>query len=150
MKTNLHLTCALPSDGCNASILYVEDEPFVRQVTSEVLKAAGFRVFVTSNFNDAVRLHEDMPTEIDALLTDVILPGKSGLALATELRRANPSLRVLYVTGYGNLMIPDLEAHADWLAKPFSGDELLYRLKNLLQESADFTAFQPSLAGCVA
>ena len=66
------------------------------------------------------------------MLTDVILPGENGRMLAAKLRRKNPELKVLFVTGYAEQMIQADEAREECLAKPFFSDMLLRRIRSLL------------------
>ena len=81
------------------TILLVEDEQFVREVTSEVLRSAGYMVLVAKNAAEAIGVYERSRAGVGLLLTDVVLPGESGHALATRMRRDNPRLKVLFVTG---------------------------------------------------
>lgn len=118
-------------------ILVVEDETFVREVTREILQSAGFRVWAAKDAKEAARIFKERGPEIELLLTDVILPGESGDVMAERMRRENPWLRVLFVTGYAEQMSA-LEARGDeLLAKPFSSEALLERVRSLLgkQES---------------
>jgi DNA-binding response OmpR family regulator len=69
------------------------------------------------------------------LLTDVILPGETGRALATRLRCENPELKVLLVTGYAEQMDFGEGADEEWLAKPFSTEVLLRRVRRLLDRA---------------
>src|SRR5579864_4138177 len=115
-----------------ATILWVEDEPFVRDVTCEILRSAGYRVLVARNAEEAVEIYGQRGHEVDLLLTDVILPGATGRVLAGRLRRAESALKVLYVTGYAEQMgVCSLE-NEDCLAKPFSTSALLETLRGML------------------
>jgi CheY-like chemotaxis protein len=122
------------------TILLVEDEAFVREVTCEVLRSAGYRVLTAKNAVEAVRIYNARRGGVELLLTDVVLPGETGRALAGRLRRATPELKVLLVTGYGAEMeLPETkngakqEAKCDeCLAKPFSSEVLLQRVRQLL------------------
>jgi len=119
-----------------ATILLVEDETFVREVAAEVLRGAGHRVWSAANAKEALKIHDEKHGDIDLLFSDVKLPGETGSSLAKKLRRKNPQLRVLLATGYGELM----GAHPDGdecLAKPFSGAELLRRVKEMLSRGAE-------------
>jgi len=121
-----------PSVGESRSILLVEDETFVREVASEVLRAAGYQVLTAKNAAEAMQIYEN-GFEIDLLLTDVVLPGETGRVLAQRLRRANPRLPVLLATGYGEQMAR--EAGEACLAKPFSSEDLLGRVRQLLEKA---------------
>jgi two-component system cell cycle sensor histidine kinase/response regulator CckA len=126
-------------EAAAATILYVEDEAFVREVTLEILQSAGYRVLSARNAAEAERLYEERGPEINLLLTDVILPGESGRVLASRMRRENPWLRVLYVTGYAEQMMAAEEAGVACLAKPFSGEALLQRVRDLIESGESQT-----------
>jgi two-component system cell cycle sensor histidine kinase/response regulator CckA len=115
------------------TILLVEDETFVREVTAEVLRSAGYEVLTAKNAADAVRVYDARRGAIDLLLTDVVLPGETGRALSRRLRRKNPGLKILLVTGYAE-QLGLLEAEPEeFLAKPFSTEVLLRRVRQLLE-----------------
>lgn len=114
------------------TILFVEDEAFVREVTSEVLRSAGYRVLTAKNAAEATRFYEARGDEVELLLSDVVLPGESGRALAGRLRRQNPGLKVLLVTGYAEQMGLRDAMQVECLAKPFSIEVLLGRVRQLL------------------
>jgi CheY-like chemotaxis protein len=126
------------------TILLVEDEAFVRVVSCEVLRSAGYRVLTAKNAAEAVSVYDARRGEVELLLTDVVLPGETGCTLAGRLRRVNPELKVLLVTGYGEqmgLLEAKLEARSEarseeCLAKPFSSEVLLRRVRQLLDRRA--------------
>ena len=113
-------------------ILLVEDEAFVREVTCEVLRAAGYRVLAAKNAAEATRVYEVRGDEVELLLSDVVLPGESGRVLAGKLRRENPRLKILLVTGYAEQMGPRGTMQEECLAKPFSTEVLLGRVRQML------------------
>ncbi len=115
-----------------ATILYVEDEAFVREVTCEVLRSAGYRVLSARNAAEATRMYEKTGQGVELLLSDVVLPGESGLVFAGKLRRENPELKILLVTGYPEQMGVRGATCAECLAKPFSSEVLLQRVGRLL------------------
>lgn len=114
------------------TILFVEDEAFVRDVTCEVLRSAGYRVLAAPNAADAVRMYEARPGEVELVLSDVVLPGETGPAMARRLRREHPELRVLFVTGYGEQMGWLEGKQEEFLAKPFSTEALLRKVRQVL------------------
>jgi len=114
------------------TILYVEDEAFVRQVTAEVLRSAGYRVFTANDSAAAMRVYAEHSDEVDLLLTDVILPGQNGRQLAASLRRENPELRALLVSGYADQMGFGEPEKEERLAKPFSMQTLLGKIREML------------------
>ena len=114
------------------TILFVEDEAFVREVTTEVLRSAGYRVLTAQNAVEATRAYDVHRGAVDLLLTDVILPGETGRALAGKLRRQNPRLKVLFVSGYAEQMQLHAAGFEECLAKPFAGGVLLRKVKQVL------------------
>lgn len=114
------------------TILFVEDEAFVREVTCEVLQSAGYCVLPAKSAKEAIRLYEQNCGEVELLLSDVVLPGETGWWLACKLRRKNPFLKVLLVTGYAEQMGLREGKPEEFLAKPFSAETLLRRVRQLL------------------
>ncbi len=82
------------------TILLVEDEPAVRQVTREALEMGGYRVLEADGPIAAEHIAADRETEIDVLLTDVVMPGMNGPELARQVRQLRPELVTLFMTGY--------------------------------------------------
>jgi CheY-like chemotaxis protein len=120
------------------TILFVEDEVFVREVTCEVLRSAGYRVLTAKDAIEGAQAYEQNCGEVALLLTDVILPGETGRMLAARLRCDNPGLKVLLVTGYAEQMELREEGCAETLVKPFSAGALLRRVR----EAIDCGGFQ--------
>ena len=117
------------------TILLVEDEAFVRNVTSEVLRSAGYEVLTAKNAVEAASVYS-RHGGVELLLSDVILPGENGRILAGRLRRENPELKVLLVTGYADqLGMPGTQSEEECLAKPFSTVVLLRRVRKMLDHT---------------
>jgi CheY-like chemotaxis protein len=118
------------------TVLLVEDEPFVRDVTCAVLRAAGYRVWPAQNSADAKRLFDAQGDAVDLLITDIVLPGETGFVLARKLRNTRPLLKILFVTGYAQHMsLPEGE-NDRCLAKPFSQTALLRNMREMLDHVA--------------
>lgn len=113
-------------------ILFVEDEAFVRDVTCEVLRDAGYHVLTAKNAVEARQAYDQDGGGVELLLTDVVLPGENGRTLAEKLRRESPRLKVLFVTGYAEQMKASAGECEDLLAKPFSTGMLLRKVRHLL------------------
>ncbi|MGD8861370.1 MAG: response regulator [Myxococcales bacterium] len=116
------------------TILLVEDEAAVRQLCERVLRQRGYRVLATPDAAAARALFDAEPVAIDALLTDVVMPGGSGFELAETLRERRPRLPVLFISGQPDRASPrdDLSGDGhDFLAKPFTGAELQHALVQL-------------------
>jgi two-component system cell cycle sensor histidine kinase/response regulator CckA len=119
-------------------ILLVEDEAFVRKVTHEVLQSAGYSVVTAKNAVEAIEQRKSLP-QVDLLVTDVVLPGRNGRALASDLRSGQPNLSVLFVTGYP-LQLAEIEAAEPaeaCLPKPFSAAALLRKVRQMLNRKTE-------------
>jgi len=81
------------------TILLVDDEPVTREAMVRLLEATGCRVFDTYNGEDALQLLDTHP-EITLLLSDVRMPGMTGIELAREARKRRPALNVILTSGY--------------------------------------------------
>jgi PAS domain S-box-containing protein len=117
------------------TILLVEDEPAVRELTQMVLSERGYRVIEALTPEDAERLAGNNGAEIHLLLTDVVMPGISGRELAKRLTGRYPNLRVLYMSGYTyNVMAQDgtLEEGISFLQKPFTPQVLTQKVREAL------------------
>jgi CheY-like chemotaxis protein len=118
--------------GISATVLLVEDEAFVREVTREVLVSAGYVVLTAINSTEAVEVWERHSDQIDFLLSDVILCGEDGRTLAQKLQHRNPALQVLLVTGYSEQISRNEMSTIECLPKPFSSSVLLQRIRHIV------------------
>ncbi len=121
------------------SVLVVEDEPSVRTLVKQILELHGYRVQAAESAKDALetldRLSDSPDCRPRLLLTDVVMPGRGGLALAADLRDRYSDLRVLFMSGY-------TDTHSDvrlitqqksaFIPKPFSPDDLARKIRDVL------------------
>jgi CheY-like chemotaxis protein len=112
------------------TILLVEDEPAVRQLFMLALTRAGYRVYEARNGQEALKMFDQHGDSIDLLLTDLRMPYMGGAELAQHLRARRKSLKLIAISGYAGTTEQDLEA--DFLAKPFSRDDLLAKVREVL------------------
>ena len=112
------------------TILLVEDEPAVRQLFAQALSRAGYTVHEARNGQEAIRVFDQHGDAIDMLLTDMRMPYMNGGELAHHLRGRRRTLKLLCISGYPGTLDPDLAP--DFLAKPFSRDELLQKVREVL------------------
>ena|SRR5579862_3441087 len=131
----LHLEKVAACEDRVETVLLVEDEVFVRNVTREILQAAGYRVLSAGDALAANRLYDEYGPEVDLLLTDMTLPGENGGELAARLRRQNPELRVLLMTGYADQIAVLEDAGEEYLLKPFGSNVLLRKVGKLVDEA---------------
>ncbi len=121
--------------GGSETVLAVEDDPLVRDITARALRSGGYQVLVAAGGAEALALAASHPGPIHLLLTDVIMPEMDGLALAGALRLRLPEVRVLYVSGYSQDVVSHrgvLDPGVELLAKPFSSATLLARVRSVL------------------
>jgi len=120
------------------TILLVEDEESLREVTREYLSSQGYTVIVAGEAEAAVAAADNSPLHIDLLLTDVILPGTSGVKLAERLAPRHSHLRVLYVSGYTADAIVHHGGHGvdfAFLSKPYSLSSLARKVRAVLDNA---------------
>jgi two-component system, cell cycle sensor histidine kinase and response regulator CckA len=122
---------AIPRRG-RGSVLVAEDDAQARHVFRLALEGAGYRVTVTASGEDA--LGRGLVEPPDLLLSDVMLPGMTGVDLALRLRATLPELPVLFVSGYLHDVLDQapFDPVSDLLAKPFTMDALLRRVAEKL------------------
>jgi two-component system, cell cycle sensor histidine kinase and response regulator CckA len=117
------------------TVLLVEDEALVRAVLKKVLVRAGYSVLEAANAEDASLVNDRFDGTIHALVTDVVMPGKTGLELARHLTTVRPALKVLYMSGYAP-NAPQLAFGVDngvsFLQKPITPPQLLSMLRDVL------------------
>jgi PAS domain S-box-containing protein len=129
-------TEALVSVGANQTLLVVEDDESVCEFVSLVLRSAGYGILTARDGDEAVGVAALHPGKIDLLLTDIVMPNRNGRALANELRRVQPGLRVMYMSGYpGDTLqryegIPSGDA---FLQKPFTREVLFEKVADALR-----------------
>ncbi|MBA2620423.1 MAG: PAS domain S-box protein [Acidobacteria bacterium] len=117
------------------TILLVEDEEIVRNMSRRMLEACGYRVIEAANGLEALALCEAENQKIDLLLTDVVMPKMGGRELAEKLAQKYPQIRLLYTSGYTDdavirqgVMTEDM----NFIQKPFDFDELAKKIRGLL------------------
>lgn len=124
--------------GAGELVLLVEDDPSVRQLAAGLLGGLGYRYVEAADGPSALALLAEMPG-IDLLLSDVLLPGMNGFALARQARELRPELRTLFMSGYAESALAELdlaEGEIDLIRKPFRKAELAARLRTALARPA--------------
>ena len=112
------------------TILLVEDEPAVRQLFAQALTRSGYTVLEARNGQEAMKIFDQHGDSVDMLLTDLRMPYMGGAELAHHLRGRRRTLKLLCISGYPGQLDADLAA--DFLAKPFSRDDLLKKVREVL------------------
>jgi CheY-like chemotaxis protein len=118
------------------TVLLVEDEPTVRDLSARILREQGYRVIEAKDGAMALRLAEENGiTAIDLLLTDVIMPKMGGKELADRVRSFHPNIRVLFTSGYNDDAIAHhgvLDSGIAFLPKPFTSASLTRKVREVL------------------
>ncbi|MGH9700869.1 MAG: ATP-binding protein, partial [Candidatus Acidiferrales bacterium] len=117
------------------TILLVEDEKGVRELTREYLQMCGYSVIDAENGHTALELAAMHAGPVQLLMTDVVMPGISGRELADRIKRLRPEIKILYMSGYTDQAVVHhgiLESDAILLQKPFTLAALASKLRELL------------------
>ncbi|MFQ5752856.1 MAG: response regulator [bacterium] len=123
----------------NETILVVEDEETVRNVTSRLLHSLGYTVLTAENSHEAINLFETQGERIDLVIMDIILPELSGPKVYERMRAIRPNLSILFVSGYdlhtGFKQLAHLgQKHVRMLQKPFTKESLAKTVRKLLDQ----------------
>jgi CheY-like chemotaxis protein len=116
-------------------ILVVDDDAHVRRFTQITLEDEGYEVLVAKDGEDAIAVHEEHDTEIDLLVSDVVMPKMGGVELAAKLNAVHPSLKVVFMSGYTaetSDQIREFATSGNFLQKPFQFEQLI----DLITETA--------------
>ncbi len=115
-------------------VLYIEDEPFLGRIVKESLESRDFEVRMVSDGQRALPAFEQFRPDICVL--DVMLPHKDGYAIATDIRQLNPGVPIIFLTAKTqteDVLRGFQSGGNDYVRKPFSMEELIARMQNLLQ-----------------
>ncbi len=126
----------IPEQGAGETVLLVEDEQAVRSVAALLLRDGGYDVLEAGDADEALALAEHRA--IDLLLTDVVMPGRSGSDLASVLRDERPWLPVLYMSGYTDdvtMRHGVQERKVAFVEKPFTRTTLLGSVRAVLEDA---------------
>ncbi len=121
--------------GGHETVLLVEDEELVRMMLVEVLKSGGYNVLDARHGTDALAVAGKYDEPIDLLVTDITMPGFSGLELARRLGENRPSMRVLLISGYTDQEAAQwgkLKQPVQFLQKPFHPDAFMTKTRQIL------------------
>jgi CheY-like chemotaxis protein len=110
----------------------VEDAQRVRAVVREILEMSNYVVLEARQGSEALEISNRHAGTIHLLVTDVVMPQMSGRELAQRLATLRPELKVLYMSGYSDDEIEDLDRDAGFLQKPFTPSELTAKVAEVL------------------
>jgi CheY-like chemotaxis protein len=125
-----------PGSG-NETVLLVEDEEAVRNLTRRVLEHHGYRVLSAPSGEAAMEVSRLHTGPLELLLTDVVMPGISGPRLAEQLKAERPDLRLIFMSGYAATTLEQkilLDPASAFLQKPFTTEQLMRRVREVLDK----------------
>lgn len=132
-------------------VLVVEDDPEVRKLMERQLKKLGYVPSVAENGNEAIRSVQENRIKPDLLITDMIMPGMTGIIVAHHLRKMLPELKVIYMSGYSPNVtgIEEIENEGGvYIQKPFNSNELAEKIREVLDsEEIKYSRSQSVLTG---
>lgn len=123
-----------PAGGAGETVLIIEDEPAMREVTRRMLSRSGYHVITAGSGPEAIEIAASYTGDIDMLLTDVVMPRMLGKEAAEQIRALRPGVRVLFMSGYAQGVLDSqgvVEAGINLIQKPFSEAQLLATLGQL-------------------
>ncbi len=121
-------------DKCWETILLVEDDPAVREITRRILGMYGYTVLSANNADEGIRLFEEHEDVISLLLTDVSMPGMDGHELAFRLTERHPGLKTIFISGYSSaaLNVESQDPNFAYLQKPFTLESLARKVREVI------------------
>lgn len=125
------------------SILVVEDEKPLRELTMQQLSDAGFQVYSAENGRAAIRFIDNYPGNLDIILSDIMMPEMNGLEMAAEALLMQPETTFIFMSGYSREILNARKRNWPFrlLTKPYSKDRLLYEILQVLQEKPAYKNF---------
>jgi PAS domain S-box-containing protein len=124
-----------PSEGGSETILLVEDEQVVLELTASVLKGVGYKVVTASTPNQALEKMAQQTDPIHIMITDVVMPNMSGSKLAKKMLAEHPEMKLIFMSGYTDDAVVEngfRQPGSVFLRKPFSPDALKAKVRELL------------------
>jgi nitrogen-specific signal transduction histidine kinase/ActR/RegA family two-component response regulator len=123
------------SGGAGETVLVVEDEPAMRDVTRRILSRNGYRVITAACGPEAIKVAASHADGIDVVLTDVVMPHMLGNEAAERIRAIRPDVKVLFMSGYTQGVLDTqgvVAAHVNLIEKPFTEKSLLAKLRQVI------------------
>lgn len=127
------------ADGGSETVLIVEDDSSLRWLTGQILTQFGYTVLEAGDASQALALAQERASEIDLLLTDVVMPGFNGRQLARQVRQRYPHVEVLLMSGYAAEIATQQDGNGvalPFLEKPFTPEELGLKVREVLDQGA--------------
>jgi len=135
--------------GGSESILVVEDEEVVRELTQRILVGEGYHCITAANGPEALAMLEKNGGPVDLVITDIVMPGMGGRELAHKVSERYPRARVLFTSGFTDDEVIRrglMDIGQPFQEKPWSAEQLLRRVRELLDETVDRSGWNQVLA----
>jgi len=130
---------APPAESGRPAILAVDDDPLTLNIAQRILQKAGYRVHTAAGGEEAIGMYRQMWHEIDLVVLDLIMPYVNGEEVYQEMRRINPNIKALIVSGFTPRTAEQLAKNvpAPFLSKPFTIEKLTATVRAILEQPAD-------------
>jgi CheY-like chemotaxis protein/two-component sensor histidine kinase len=138
-----------PAEGTE-TVVVAEDDEMVRTLIRVTLEGSGYRVLAAASGEAALEACDAHAGPIDLLVTDMVMPGIGGRALAGRLQARRPEIRVLYVSGYAEADVfddGDVDAQTSFVQKPFTPEELAVKVRALIDRPSARPAHEGAAIG---
>ena len=119
----------------NQTILMIDDEDLLLTMGEMVLSSFGYRVLTANSGQAALEIFTERASEIDLVITDLVMPQMSGRELIERLRRISPGVKILCASGF--VRPPSSEESENYLQKPFASQDLLRKVKHVLSKEVE-------------
>jgi two-component system cell cycle sensor histidine kinase/response regulator CckA len=119
------------------TVLIVDDEPLVLRLCCTILSRQGYQTLGAGNSDEALRIAGERSSNLNLLLSDIIMPKLRGTALAERIAGICPGIRVLYMSGFDGRAIPEYEIlrrNSKLITKPFTPRDLLLAVRSALDK----------------
>ena len=123
----------------SGTVLLVEDDPLVRDMTLQMLEEMGYQVIETLSPEEAIDICARRDVEIDVILTDVVMPKMSGKEMVAVIERDRPGIKVLFMSGYTSDLVAQrggVEEGTHFIQKPFDMNALAEKIRETLQDGS--------------
>jgi DNA-binding response OmpR family regulator len=122
--------------GPGETILIAEDDILTASSMKKILEHAGYRAVMAMDGEEALTIFRERHEDISLIVSDVIMPRRSGVDFLNEVRRIRPHVRMLFVSGYSANILDEKGISREgtqFLTKPFAKQELVQRVRELLE-----------------
>ncbi len=126
---------SLPARGGNETVLLIEDHDLVREVSRSVMQRAGYKVLVACDGAEALKVFANHKDDIAVVILDAVMPVVNGYAVFQQISAQRPAMPIIVASGYSGEVFPAsffFEANRILLPKPYMGEQLLLKLRQVL------------------